>query len=360
MKKTLALLLCLLLAASLTIPASAADAPASGTLQMLAYNVSGIPLIGDFQGSVFTTTNDRAKKLGTLLNGTNVDFISVEEDFNGHPHLAKQMTNYPFCSYTSGGLAQGQGLNAFSAHPLYNVDRVKWNCEYGTLSGSADALSNKGFLYSLMELLPGVYIHVITVHCDAGYEPLSVRARSSNFQQLTAYINDNLNDGRALIVQGDFNFKFKRGLRDDLVGNLLEPTGLKDVWAELSNNGLTDLGDPAFQKDAPGDDLDRVLYRSGESVTLTPVSKTVPPLTGENGERYTDHNPMLTAFRYTVNGTDPAPEALQTPVAVPAATLALREALWTFVRLVQVVCGLVELPYLIGQGVDLLVNGKMP
>ena len=86
----------------------------------------------------------------------------------------------------------------------------------------------------------------------------------------------------------------------------------------------------------------------------------MPPLTGENGERYTDHNPMLTAFRYTVNGTDPAPEALETPVAVPAATLALREALWTFVRLVQVVCGLVELPYLIGQGVDLLINGKMP
>jgi len=360
MKKTLCILLCVLLAAALSVPAFAAGANETSTLRMLAYNVSGIPLIGDFQGSVFTTTNDRAKKLGTLLNGTDVDFISVEEDFNGHPHLAKQMTNYPYCSYTSGGLAQGQGLNAFSAHPLYNIERVKWNCEYGTLSGSSDALSNKGFLYSLMELQEGVYIHVITVHCDAGYEPLSVRARSSNFQQLAAYISDKLNDGRALIVQGDFNFKFKRGLRDDLVGNLLAPTGLKDVWAELSNNGLTDIDDPAFQKDAPGDDLDRVLFRSGVNVTLTPVSKTVPALTGDNGERYTDHNPMLTTFNYMVTGTDPAPETLEQPVAVPAATLALREVLWTFVRVLQAVCGIVELPYLIGQGVELLVNGKMP
>ena len=360
MKKMLALFLCLLLALSFATSAFAADAPKTGTLQMLAYNVSGIPLVGDFQGSVFTTTNDRAKKIGTLLNGTDVDFISVEEDFNGHPHLAKQMTKYPYCSYTSGGLAQGQGLNAFSAHPLYNIERIKWNCEYGTLSGSSDALSNKGFLYSLMELLPGVYIHVITVHCDAGYEPLSIRARSTNFQQLASYINTNLNDGRALIVQGDFNFKFKRALRDDLVGNLLEPTGLRDVWAELSNNGLTDIHDPAFRTDIDGDDLDRVLYRSGKNVTLAPVSKTVPPLTGDNGERYTDHNPMLTSFTYTVNGTDPAPEKLEPPVAVPAAKLAVQEVLWTFVRVLQAVCGLVELPYLIGQGVELLINGKMP
>ena len=47
-------------------------------------------------------------------------------------------------------------------------------------------------------------------------------------------------------------------------------------------------------------------------------------------------------------------------MAVPAATLAFREVLWTFVRLIQAVCGLVELPYLIGQGVELLINGKMP
>ncbi|MBQ4208607.1 MAG: hypothetical protein II621_09915, partial [Clostridia bacterium] len=94
MKKMLVLFLCLLLALSFATPAFAADAPKTGTLQMLAYNVSGIPLVGDFQGSVFTTTNDRAKKIGTLLNGTDVDFISVEEDFNGHDHLAAQTESY--------------------------------------------------------------------------------------------------------------------------------------------------------------------------------------------------------------------------------------------------------------------------
>ena len=334
--------------------------PKTGTLKMLAYNVSGIPVIGDFQGSTFTTTVDRAKKLGSLLNTMYVDFISVEEDFNGHPYLADEMSNYPYRSYTSGGLAQGQGLNVFSPHRLYNIDRVKWEFEYGTVSGSCDALSNKGFLYSLLELAPGVYINVITVHCDAGYEPLSVKARATNFRQLAEYINTNLNDGRALIVQGDFNFKFKRKLADDLVNNLLVPTGLKDVWAEVCNNGLTDVNDPAFLLNDESDNLDRVLYRSGEYMQLTPVSKTVPPLTGKNGERYTDHDPMLTEFTYTVNAIEPKPQTLTIPTPENEALLALKEVLWTLVRVVQAVLGLVELPYLIGQGVELLINGKMP
>lgn len=357
MKKAISILLCLLFIFPFSTLAFASEGK-TGTLNMLAYNVSGIPLVGDFQGSVFTLTNDRAKKIGSLLNETEADFISVEEDFNSHKHLAAQMSNFPYRSFTSGGLAQGQGLNVFSTHKLYNIERVKWNFEYGTLSGSADALSNKGFMYSLMELEPGVYINVITVHCDAGYEPLSVAARRTNFTQLAKYINENLNDGRALIVQGDFNFKFKRQLKDDLVSNLLEPTGLTDVWAYL-NGGITDPNDENFARNAAGDDLDRVLFRSGDRLTLEPVSKTAPDLTGENGEMYTDHKPMLTEFSYTVYGFEPTPENLKEPTEENAALLGIKEALWTVVRIFQAVLGLTELPYLIGQGIELLFNGKM-
>ncbi len=359
MKKWFSVLLCVLLLLP-TAAAARAQTAESGTLRLIAYNVSGIPLVGGFQGSSFTTTRDRAEKIGALLNGTDADLIGTEEDFNGHRYLAAQMHNYPYRTGTSGGLAQGQGLNLFSVHPIYNVRRVRWNMEYGTLSGSMDALSNKGFVYCLAEIAPGLYIHVINVHMDAGYELLSALARANNFRQLAAFINENLNDGRALIVQGDFNFKFKRGLRDDMVGNLLTPAGLTDVWAELYNNGITDPSDPAYNHDAAGDELDRVLYRSGEDLTLTPVSRTVPQLTGENGERYTDHDPLQTEFAYTVTGSLPAPAALEAPAAEPEALLTFKEILWTFVRLLQAVLGLTELPYLVGQGVDLLVNGKMP
>ena len=357
-KKMLCLLLCVLLA----VPAftvAHAEETTSGTLHMLAYNVSGIPLVGDFQGSVFTTTNDRARRIGRLLNATGADFIGTEEDFNANKHLAAQMTNYPYHSYSSGGLAQGQGLNVFSTHPLYNIRRVNWEKEYGYLSGSTDAVSNKGFIYSLMELRSGVYVHVINLHMDAGYDPFSICARTSNFRQLATFIQENLNDGRALIVQGDFNFKFKRLLKDDIYGNLLEPTGLRDVWAEVYNGGLYDTNDPAFDLDSPGDDLDRILYRSGDDLTLTPVSKTVPALTGENGESYSDHDPMLTEFTYTLTGrTLPAPQTLETPQPENETLLAVKEIGWTIVRIFQVMIGMLELPYLIGQGIEYLINGK--
>ncbi len=353
-------MLCVLLLVPTTVCAHAQDGGKTGTLRMVAYNVSGIPFVGDFQGTVFTLTNDRAKRIGRLLNSTDVDFIGTEEDFNSHKYLAAEMTNYPYRSNTSGGLAQGQGLNVFSPHPLYNMYRESWEKEFGYLSGSMDAISNKGFIYTLMELEKGVYIHVINVHMDAGYDVLSIRARRDNFRQLTEFIQTNLNDGRALIVQGDFNFKFKRHLQDDIYNNLLVPTGLRDVWAEVYNGGSYDADAPDFDPTDPGDTLDRILYRSGEDLTLEPVSKTVPPLTGEKGERYTDHDPMLTEFKYTSTGkTLPAPEKLEEPQPQDDKQLALREIGWVFLRLLQVMVGMVELPYLIVQGFDLLINGKM-
>ena len=359
MRKWFCLLLCLLLLLPTTICAQARGTN-KGTLRLIAYNVSGIPLVGDFQGSVFTTTKDRARRIGKLLNGTGVDFIGTEEDFNANKYLAAEMTNYPYRSYTSGGLAQGQGLNVFSPHPLYNVRRVKWNKEFGYLSGSMDAISNKGFIYCLMQLSDDLFVHVINVHMDAGYDPLSVRARADNFRQLAEFIETELDDGRALIVQGDFNYKFKRQLKDDLYGNLLEPTGLRDVWAELENGGLYDQSAPGFKLRDPGDTLDRILYRSGKDLTLKPVSKTVPALTGEKGEIYTDHDPMLTVFSYTRKRSLPAPDALAEPTEEKASTLALKEAGWTCLRLLQAVIGVLELPYVIGQGIELLINGKMP
>ncbi len=358
-------LFCVILAFLVVFPLSRSVATAgsveTGTLSVLAYNVSGIPVVGDFQGDVFTTTADRAKLIGGLLNGCGADFIGVEEDFNSHDQLASAMTAYPYRSFTSGGLAQGQGLNFFSTRRIYNIERVNWEKEYGFLSGSMDAVANKGFLYCLAELEPCVYIDIITVHMDAGYDPLSVLCRSDNFRQLASYINDNLSTERALIVLGDFNFKFKRALNDDINANLLEPTGLRDVWTELYNNGLTDINDPGWNFDAPGDDLDRMLYRSGRTLTLTPLSRTSPELVGIDGERYTDHLPLKCEFSYVVNDNETDVAQLQEPVAPNKLKQSVSEFFYTLLRFVQIIIGLLELPYLLGQGVNEIVNfGKMP
>lgn len=360
MKKILCVILSVLFILPIGFSAHAESTTEEGELKFVAYNVSGIPVIGDFQGSGFTTTKQRATLIGQYLNSLDVDFIGTEEDFNGHKYLEAEMKNYPYHSYTSGGVAQGQGLNVFSKHKIYNLDRVKWNCEYGFLSGSTDALSNKGFVYSLMELEEGVYIDVITVHMDAGYDVLSVKARANNFKQLAAYINNNLNSGRALVVIGDFNYKFLRKLNDDMYNNLLVPTGLKDVWAEVYNGGSYDAYADDFNYDLSGDSLDRALFRSGSYMTLTPISKELLTFVTENGNTVTDHNPMLIEFTYTLTGSESIPETLVEPEAEDNFILTLKEIVWTFVRFIQVIFGLTELPYLIGQGIDILFNGNMP
>ena len=103
MKKLLSILLCALMLLPSAVGVGAEET--AGTLRLIAYNVSGIPLVGDFQGTTFTTTNDRAARIGKLLNGTDVDFIGTWEDFNCQKYLAAEMTNYPNRSYTSGGRA---------------------------------------------------------------------------------------------------------------------------------------------------------------------------------------------------------------------------------------------------------------
>ena len=359
MKRCLSILLAILLAVPVAFSAGAEDAE-TGELRVMAYNVSGLPLIGDFQGNVVTSTFQRATLIGQLLNGTDVDIIGVEEDFTALARLAAEMTNYPFSAPISGWLTSGSGVNTYSAHRIFNVKREKWRLEFGNLSGSTDALASKGFVYCLMELAPGVYIDIIVCHCDAGFDPLSVSCRADNFRQMAEFINKNLDTSRALIVMGDLNYKFRRRLNDDLRGNLLEPTGLKDMWTELFNNGIYDTDDPEW-KDGPGDDLDRILYRSGDRVTLEPISKTVPELLGENGERYTDHNPMLGLFRYTVVEREEDPGDLVEPEPANTALLVLREIMMSFVRVFQLIFGLLtELPYLVGQGVWLAFNGNMP
>ena len=81
MKKLFCLFLCVVVLLPTAVFFAHAQSGESGTLRLIAYNVSGIPLVGDFQGTVFTTTNDRARRIGKLLNGDfthkNIPFFPV-------------------------------------------------------------------------------------------------------------------------------------------------------------------------------------------------------------------------------------------------------------------------------------------
>ena len=69
---------------------------------------------------------------------------------------------------------------------------------------------------------------------------------------------------------------------------------------------------------------------------------------------------VIDTSHYTIGEPVEAPLLLVEPLPEDPVRLVLREILWTVARIFQAVFGIIELPYLIYQGVDLLVNGKLP
>ena len=117
---------------------------AAGTLNVLTFNVSGIPVIGDFQGTQRELRgNARMAKIGDLLNrDSGCDIIGTQEDFNHHDALAAAIPDFPFRTQSSGGAPLGDGLGVFSKNPIYNVKHTKWDTSYGILSGATDRLAS--------------------------------------------------------------------------------------------------------------------------------------------------------------------------------------------------------------------------
>ncbi len=355
MKKFVALFLtALLLIVPLGVHASAAE-PASGSLNVMTYNVSGIPVFGDTQGSQNAVTGDaRMAKIGEALSReSGCEIIGTQEDFNHHDALAQAMPDYMYQSYSSGGIPLGDGLNLFSKYPLFNVERTSWEASYGVLSGSADRLAEKGILSCVVEIAEGLYIDLYVIHADAGIDSKSVDARKDNFRQLAEMINTRTED-RAVIVIGDYNSLYSRDLPDDLYTNLISAAGLTDCWAEICNNGDCTFDNGTDWNPSLNESYDRVLFKSGGGITLTAKSFEYQQFTDENGETYTDHIAAKASLFYEVTGVTTTPEKLETQAPIDQEQRQIDEFNAVINTLKLVFTSLPELVYLLKQGIDLL------
>ena len=165
MKKTIKILISIVLVAVLMLGvgtvAFAEDETVADKLSIISSNVAGLPIPSKFDkdGKVVPHTQ---KVMGQLLNKSGVDIICVQEDFQYHAILAAQMKNYPYTTYTSGGVPVGDGMNIYSKYPIYNVERVAWEVFNGILDAANDGLTPKGFMKSVM-----------AEHCPAVIESLT-------------------------------------------------------------------------------------------------------------------------------------------------------------------------------------------
>jgi len=293
------------LAAALVACALLQPGPAAaGSFTALTYNVAGLP-----QGvnpDQFPAVN--TVKISPLLN--DFDLVVVQEDFAYHDDLVSQLTlPYQSGHDTTGrppyDLPLGDGLATFSTSPFGDFTRITWVDCNGFGSDGSDCLAAKGFSVARHELAPGSFLDVYDLHADAGSSAADLVARAANIRQMLAYIQAH-SAGNALLVLGDTNSRYTRA--GDVLPELLAGAGLTDVWVELARGGVLPGVGAALTAgcgaDPAGGDcerVDKIFYRSGGNLVLTPTSHAIPPqFVDELGAPLSDHDPVAASFDFAV------------------------------------------------------------
>lgn len=265
-------------------------------ISILNYNVAGLPKLF---GNAAEDVEANQKQIGEILAERGYDIIAVQEDFGYHKALAAGLTGYPYTTIHSGGVPGGDGMNLWSAYPLYNETRETWETAYGVIEDGADEMTPKGILYTVVDLGDGVYLDLYDIHADAYGDDGSVSAREVQYRQLAKMIQE-YSAGRPVIVTGDFNTSVHHGNDSGLYANLMEPCGLTDVWIQLNNNGnCTDFS--VWEGSAEKwDSIEKFLYRDGGGVDLEPTAFSYEYICGEDGVSLSDHPAAHAVFSVSV------------------------------------------------------------
>ncbi|WP_328437882.1 jacalin-like lectin [Streptomyces sp. NBC_00444] len=270
-------------------------AAATGSFNVLTYNIAGLPLgLGDSDPE--TNTPLIGQRLGPY------DIVNVQEDFNYHASLYANDT-HPHRTPTSGGAAFGDGMNTLSDYSFEDFQRVKWNNCTGT-----NCLTPKGFSLARVRLAEGVFVDLYNVHTNADSDDAALAARRANIEQMSDFIQAN-SAGNAVIVMGDTNTRYTRA--GDNIRTLISENGLKDPWVDLVKGGTPPAqGSDALLCDsaAPANDcevVDKVLYRGSDLVSLnaTRYNNDWKSFLRSDGKHLSDHFPHAVDFSYTVNSS---------------------------------------------------------
>jgi hypothetical protein len=241
---------------------------------LLTYNVAGLP-----EGISSSHPRTNIPQISPMLN--QFDIVLVQEDFSYHLCLTSQ-TGHPYESEPSSVQSLGDGLNRLSYADFYGFERVAWNECYGDCSDGSDCLTLKGFSVGTHELIEGVFIDIYNLHMDAGGADGDIAARESQADQLLEYIKTR-SVGNAVIAAGDWNLKGSREADMVVLDRILAEGELMDSCRALS------CGEER---------IDRVLFRSNDSILVTPqiYNVEIDTFTDEDGEPLSDHDAVSVLF----------------------------------------------------------------
>jgi len=258
-----------------------AQAPLGGELEVVSYNVHGLPSVvtGD-------DTLQRLRAIGPKLQPFAI--VGLQEDFveGGHALLAANRfpTRASFYDALTGRV-YGSGLACFARARKLSVYREHFRAFSGVLAGASDGLASKGFLLVRLELSPGVELDVYTSHMDAGGGKDDAVARADQVRQLIAAMQGR-SKGRAVLFLGDTNLKASRKRDGAVLTRWLEATGLRCACL--------------VSREACCGRIDRVLVRSGAGLELGVRAWGVAPgFEDAKGRALSDHAPIRATLRWT-------------------------------------------------------------
>lgn len=267
---------CLSMFLSASVGAEPSVTAQNGRLELITYNVAGLP---EGLSNVHPVTN--LPLIGAMLN--KFDVALIQEDF-AYPELLRQRLLVP---YRSPSFARGEqlhfgdGLSLFSRLSATDSGREPWGACHGVVDAYFDCLTPKGLAAWQIELSPGVSIDVYNVHLDAGATPGDVRAREAQLAQLIKAIAGR-SSSRAVVLGGDFNLT-QREL--PAFKKLASSLGLTEVCEELR------CGQPLR--------LDRVLYRGSPRLRLQARSwRLGSGFRDARGRSLSDHEPVVASFSW--------------------------------------------------------------
>ncbi|KAF1718764.1 jacalin-like lectin [Pseudoxanthomonas wuyuanensis] len=278
--------LSLALAFGLASQAAAQTQSEIGVLDVLSYNIAGLPE-GLSSGNPETNTPLLAPKLAAF------DLVHVQEDFNYHAALYAGDT-HPYRTPTSGGAAFGDGLNTLSSYPFSEFTRVKWNQCNGT-----DCLTPKGFTFMRLRLAEGQWLDVYNAHPNAGVGSADLAARRNNISQMSQFIQ-NWSAGNPVLVMMDSNTRYTRS--EDNIRELIQANNLRDPWIELVKGTAPATGTDALLCGTPPSNdcevVDKILYRDAPNLLLVAdsYSNDDARFYNEQGQPLSDHYPLFTRF----------------------------------------------------------------
>ncbi|KAG5634706.1 hypothetical protein H0H81_001044 [Sphagnurus paluster] len=286
--------------------AYATAAQTTGSFSLLSYNVAGLPELLS-SGNPSTNTPLISPRLKPY------SIIHVQEDFNYHAALYAS-DSHAFRTPTSGGVPFGSGLNTLSDFPYIDFERTKWDDCY---ANSGDCLTPKGLTFMRVRVAEGVWVDIYNLHTDAGSDSGDIKARASNLNQVSQYIQK-WSVGMPVVVMGDTNTRYTRPGDSDSLANILRTNALNDAWVSNVRGGsFPASGSDALVCDFPFaagtsqaqlvacEVVDKMFTRSSAAVTFDKTTFTNEhyAFVDGKGEPLSDHYPISSRISWKLSSS---------------------------------------------------------